>query len=93
MNNVHVKAVGDLLVNYSEIAQLINNNDRVIISNDGKNEAVIIPYCEYEQYELYLHNSIIMQKLAEAESIADDPKNWINLDEMLKAWDNWGVDN
>ena len=91
MNIVHVKAAGDLLVNYSEISQLINNSDRVIITNDGKNEAVIIPFCEYERYEMYLHNSNIMQKLTEAELLADDPKNWINLDEMLKAWDNWGV--
>ena len=89
MNNVHVKAVRDLRNNYPEISQILKNSDRVIITNNGKSEAVIIPFDEFERYEEYTHIRYVKQKLAEAESIANDPENWAKIDELFSAWDAW----
>jgi len=35
---------------------------------------------EFERY--------VKQKLAEAESTADDPENWVEIDELFSAWDS-----
>jgi prevent-host-death family protein len=87
--STHVKAVRDLRNNYPEIASIIKRRDNVIITNNGKSEAVIIPYEEYVNYEEYLHIRYVKEKLAEAEAIAGNPDEWINADELFKEWDDW----
>jgi len=89
MFSTHVKAVRDLRNNYPEIASIIKSRNNVIITNNGKSEAVLIPYEEFANYEEYLHIRYVKEKLAEAESIADNPKEWISVDELFKEWDSW----
>ena len=91
MYNLHVKAVRDLRNNYPEISQIIKNSDRVIITNNGKSEAVIIPFDEFERYEEYTHIRYVKQKLAEAEAIADNPDNWVKIDKLFETWDGWSA--
>jgi prevent-host-death family protein len=91
MYNTHVKAIRDLRNNYSEVAKHVKNRDHVIITNNGKSEAVLIPYDEFERYEEFLHIRYIKEKLAEAESKADNPNEWLTIDELLKEWDSWGA--
>ena len=90
MFTTHVKAVRDLRNNYPELAQIVRNRDHVIITNNGKSEAVLIPYGEFEKYEEFLHIRYVKEKLAEAEAIADNPDEWISVDELFKEWDSWG---
>ena len=85
----HVRAVRDLRNNYPEVVQHIKNRDHVIITNNGKSEAVLISYEEFEKYEEYLHIRYVKEKLAEAEAVADNPDEWIAADELFKEWDNW----
>ena len=85
----HVKAVRDLRNNYPEVAQIVKNRNHVIITNNGKSEAVLIPYDEFEKYEEFLHIRYVKEKLAEAEAIADNQDEWIGVDELFKEWDNW----
>jgi len=89
MFSTHVKAVRDLRNNYPEIASIVKNRNNVIITNNGKSEAVLIPYEEFANYEEYLHIRYVKEKLAEAEAIANNPDEWINADELFKEWDNW----
>ena len=89
MFHTHVKAVRDLRNHYPEVAQIVRNRDHVIITNNGKSEAVIIPYEEFERYEEYLHIFYVKGKLAEAEAIAGDPGEWIGIDELFREWDRW----
>lgn len=91
MFNTHVKAVRDLRNNYPEISQIIKDHGRIIITNNGKSEAVIIPFEEFEWYEEYLHIRYVKQKLAEAEAIADDPDSWATIDQLFEAWDGWSA--
>jgi len=89
MFNTHVKAVRDLRNNYAEIAQLVRNRNQVIITNNGRSEAVLIPFEDFERYEEFLHIRYVKEKLAEAEARADDPDEWIGVDELFAEWDNW----
>ena len=89
MFTTHVKAVRDLRNNYPEVASIIKNRDHVIITNNGKSEAVLIPYEEFEKYEEFLHIKYVKEKLAEAESIASNGDEWIGVDELFKEWDSW----
>ena len=75
MLNVHVRPVRDLRNSYPEIAEIVKNNDRVIITNKGRGEAVLINIDEYAAFEEYTHKRYIAAKLAEAEAEAADPQS------------------
>jgi len=85
MFNTHVKAVRDLRNNYPEVAKIVRERDHVIITNNGKSEAVLIPYDEFVKYEEYLHVRYVKEKLAEAEAISDNPDEWIGIDELFRV--------
>jgi prevent-host-death family protein len=55
MFNTFVKAVRDLRNNYPELARIIKDHNQVIITNNGKSEAVLISYDDYQKYEEFLH--------------------------------------
>jgi prevent-host-death family protein len=85
----HVKAVRDLRNNYPEVARIVRNSDHVIITNNGKSEAVLISFKEYEKYQEFLHVRYVKEKLAEAEALSDNPDEWINADDLFSEWDAW----
>ena len=89
MFTTHVKPVRDLRNNYPEVARIVKNRDHVIITNNGKSEAVLISYDDFEKYQEFLHMLYVKEKLAEAEAVADDPDAWISLDELFREWDEW----
>ena len=91
MFNTHVKAVRDLRNNYPEVASIVKNRDHVIITNNGKSEAVLIPYAEFVNYEEYMHIRYVKEKLAEAETMAECPDEWIDVDELFREWDSWNA--
>ena len=91
MYTTHVKAVRDIRNHYPEVSQILKMQDHVIITNNGKSEAVIIPYEQFEDYQEYAHKRYIAKKLIEAEKVGKDPYAWMDLGEFLKEWDSWDV--
>jgi len=91
MFSTHVKAVRDLRNNYPEVAQIVRNKDHVIITNNGKSEAVLISFEEFERYQEFLHIRYVKEKLAEAEAMADNPNEWMDIDDLFKEWDAWDM--
>ena len=89
MFTTHVKAVRDLRNNYPEVAKIVKNRDHVIITNNGKSEAVLISYEDFERYQEFLHIRYVKEKLAEAEAIVNNPAEWIEVDDLFKEWDAW----
>ena len=89
MYSTHVKAVRDLRNNYPEVARIVKQRDHVIITNNGKSEAVLISFEEFEKYQEFLHIRYVKEKLAEAEAIADNPDEWMDIDDFFKEWDAW----
>jgi len=91
MFNTHVRAVRDLRNNYSEVASIVKSRNHVIITNNGKSEAVLIPYEEFMKYEEFLHIRYVKEKLAEAEALANNQDEWIDIDELFGEWDSWNA--
>ena len=89
MFTTHIKAVRDLRNNYPEVASIIKTRDHVIITNNGKSEAVLISYDEFEKYQEFLHILYVKEKLAEAEAISNNPDEWLEIDELFSEWDAW----
>ena len=88
MPTTHVRPVRDLRNSYPEVAKIIKNGNRVIITNNGKSESVLISYDEFARYEEYIHICYVEKKLAEAETAAADPDTkWLSHDEF---WDKAG---
>jgi PHD/YefM family antitoxin component YafN of YafNO toxin-antitoxin module len=74
MFGVHVKQLSDINENYSDIAKLLNNHDRIILTNAGKNEAVLINIEDYSEFESYAHKEYINKKLADTEMMIKNNK-------------------
>ena len=89
MFSTHVKAVRDLRNSYPEVAQIVKNQDHVIITNNGKCEAVLISFEEFGKYQEFLHIRYVKEKLAEAEAVADNPNEWLGVNDLFKEWDAW----
>ena len=89
MFSTHIRAVRDLRNSYPEVAQIVKNRDHVIITNNGKSEAVLISFDEFEKYQEFLHIRYVKEKLAEAEALADNPDDWIDVGDLFKEWDAW----
>ena len=83
MLNTHVRPVRDLRNNYPELADIVKRHDQVIITNNGKSEAVLIGFEDFRKYEEFLHYRYIDEKLAEAEAEAADPNTkWLTHEEV-----------
>lgn len=72
MFNTYVKPSSELRNKYPEILELVNTNNQVIITNNGKADMVLIKMEDYKIYEEFLHLRYIDKKLAEAEKEATD---------------------
>ena len=92
MYTTHVKPIRELRNNYPEVASIIRNRDHVIITNNGRSEAVLISYDEFEKYQEFLHILYVKEKLSEAETASGDSDAWIDIDELFSEWDNWDLE-
>lgn len=77
----NIRPVRDLRNNYAEIAKLIEGHEPVFITNNGRGEAVIINIEDYADYEEYLYEKYVAEKLAEAEAAAATSKKY-SIDEL-----------
>jgi prevent-host-death family protein len=73
MHNVHIKPVRDIRNNYNEIESLLEKDNPVIITKNGKGSAVLLSIDDYSDYEEFTHVKYIAQKLKEAEDDAESP--------------------
>jgi PHD/YefM family antitoxin component YafN of YafNO toxin-antitoxin module len=79
MFEVHVKQLSDIAENYSDIAKLLNNHDRIILTNAGKNKAVLINLDDYSEFESYKHKEYINRKLSDTETLIKNKEaTWID---------------
>ena len=85
MRSTFVRPVRDLRNNYNEIISLANEGNQVIITQNGREAAVLIGTDAYNEYEKYLYSKFISNELALAKEKAKNPEtNWIDEDDF---WD------
>ncbi len=83
MYNTFARPVRDLRNNYAAIAALANAGNQVIITNNGREEAVVLGIEEYRAYEAFLHQEFIRRELAKAKEKAKDPNTkWLSEEEF-----------
>ena len=86
MMNTYARPVRDLRNNYSEIINLANAGNQVIITQNGREAAVIIGTEVYKDFEVFLHRQYIKRELAKAkEKAKDTDTEWLDEDEF---WSN-----
>ena len=83
MMNTYARPVRDLRNNYSEILKLANEGNQVIITQNGREAAVVIGTDAYKEFELFLHRQYIRNELAKAKEKSKDPNTqWLSEDEF-----------
>jgi PHD/YefM family antitoxin component YafN of YafNO toxin-antitoxin module len=68
-----------------DVENILKHNNQVILSENGKSTAVIIGIQEYEALKDALYDRLVLQKLAEAEAIEDNPEAWGSEEELLQV--------
>lgn len=87
MLNTYARPVRDLRNNYNEIIDLANEGNQVIITQNGREAAVVIGTQAFKKYEDYLHSQYINSELAKSKEKAQKPDTkWLNEDDF---WDGF----
>jgi prevent-host-death family protein len=73
MLNTYARPVRDLRNKYNEIIDLANEGNQVIITQNGREAAVVIGTEAYKEYEHFLHRLYIKQELAKRKKLSKDP--------------------
>ena len=73
MYSVQVVPSRDLRNKYAEISGHVKNQNPVVITKNGRGDAVLISMEEFAKYEDYAHRAYVAKKLAEAENDAKNP--------------------
>jgi len=83
MPHVQVRPSRDLRNNYREIANTLKENNPVIITNNGKGEAVLISMEDYAKFEDFQFQQYVVNALDEAEKEASSPNaKWYSHEEV-----------
>jgi PHD/YefM family antitoxin component YafN of YafNO toxin-antitoxin module len=83
---VHVKELDDIKTQYTDFVNKLNEHDRIILKNNGKNEAVLINIDDYNEFESFAHKNYIKKKLKETENLVENKNvGWIDEGEF---WEN-----
>jgi len=87
MMNTYARPVRDLRNSYKEIIELANEGNQVIITQNGREAAVLIGTEAYRDYERFLYQQYVKQELDKARIIAEDPNTvWLTEEEV---WDDF----
>jgi len=85
MLNTQVRPARDLRNNYADIVKTLENNNHVIITNNGVGESVLIHIKDYARYEEFLHHRYVYEELQKSKSLAKHPNaNMIDAADVFK---------
>jgi len=83
VKSTYARPVRDLRNNYNEIIALANEGNQVIITQNGREAAVVIGTEAYKDFEIFLHRQNIYRELAIAKEKAKNPDtDWLSEEEF-----------
>jgi len=83
MMNTYARPVRDLRNNYNEIINLANEGNQIIITQNGREAAVVIGTQAYKEFEVFLYRQHIKRELSKAKEKAKDPNTkWLSEEEF-----------
>ncbi|MDL2293945.1 type II toxin-antitoxin system Phd/YefM family antitoxin [Ruminococcaceae bacterium OttesenSCG-928-D13] len=84
MYNTYARPSKDLRTHYADVIRDLKEHNQILITNNGRGEAVLIGVDDYAEYEEYLHYRYVKEKLDEAEAAENDPNTkWISKDDFF----------
>ena len=87
MKGTVARPVRDLRNNYNEILSLANEGNQVIITQNGRDAAVVIGAKAYRKYEEYLYKQYINNELTLRKEMTKDPNfKWLSEEDF---WENF----
>ncbi|MDR1705408.1 MAG: type II toxin-antitoxin system prevent-host-death family antitoxin [Clostridiales bacterium] len=79
-----VRPSEDLFDNYEDVVKSVKEHDRIIITNNGVGEFVLINIEDYTDYEEFLHQRFIYNELQKSKAEAAGPNvKLIGADEVF----------
>jgi len=85
--NTYARPVRDLKNNYNEIINLANEGNQIIITQNGREAAVVIGTQAYKDFEIFLHQQYMKKELEKSKKKAKDPNTkWLSEEEF---WDGF----
>jgi len=89
MPNTYARPVRDLRNNYNEIINLANKGNHVIITQNGREAAVVIGIHAFKAYEDFLYREYIKHELARSKEKAQDADTkWLDENEFWAEFDD-----
>ena len=86
MYNTYARPSRDLRTHYADVIRDLQEHDQIIITNNGRGEAVLIGIDDFAEYEAFLHMRYVRERLAEAEAAAADPNvKWLSSEEFWQG--------
>ena len=87
MLNTYARPVRDLRNKYNEIISLANDGNQVIITQNGREAAVIIGTKAFKEYEDFLHRQYIHKELIKSKKKSQSKSaKWLSEEEF---WDGF----
>ena len=85
----YARPVRDLRNNYNEIISMVNEGNQVIITQNGREAAVVIGTQAYREYEDFRYRQYIKQELADTKERAKDPQTqWLSEEEFWEGFED-----
>ena len=84
MRNTYARPVRDLRNNYNEIIELANAGNQIIITQNGREAAVVIGTQAYREYETFQYKQKIKRELSKTKESANNPNT-----EFISEDDFW----
>jgi prevent-host-death family protein len=83
MYKIIARPCRELRNNYPELVKQVKEHNQVIITNNGRDEAVLIGMDEFNAFQEFLHQQYIRRELEKARIEAADPNTkWYTHDEV-----------
>ena len=87
MYEIHARPVRDLRNNYAELARMTKDHKHIIVTNNGKDETVLISIDDYNICRELLYTKHILSQLEQAEKEASDSETkWLTHDEVFAKY-------
>ena len=83
MYNIHARPVRDLRNNYAELAKMTKEHNHIIVTNNGKDETVLMSIDDYNLCREFLYTKHILKELELSEIEAASSEKRLTHDEVF----------
>ena len=87
MYSVCARPVRDLRNNYAELARMTKESKHIIVTNNGKDETVLMGIEDYNLCREFLHTRYVLSELEQAQAEAKSPDtSWLSHNEVFERF-------